>query len=178
MFVDIVLLAPTLRLEPWPRPLPAPLVERCTGYLLGDSLMLLSPPQIARISTAYGATDLPPGDTDAQLVLEVWSGQRRVRLALRESWLARGILLGRNPEKCSHPALADVLSSEQVSRCHLFLRREEDRVVFYDTASSFGVCVHDDLIHRVSIPATAAGVNPEHIVLSLTDDVFVTLHAR
>jgi len=28
----------------------------------------------------------------------------------------------------------------------------------------------------VAIPATADAVNPERVVLSLTDDVFVTLH--
>ncbi len=216
MLVDIVPLAPTVRLALWSQPLPEPLAEHCTAFILGDSLLLVAPvtgkeiagaglhvtpsiaahlerhasakprptepPRCTRVSTAYTATDLPPAsDGSARLVLEVRSSDRAVRLHVQEAWLARGILLGRNPDKCSHVALADALSSDHVSRCHVFLRREEDDVVFYDTASTSGVCVDDELVRRVRIPAPLSAangygeVNPEGVVLSLTDDVFVTL---
>jgi hypothetical protein len=132
------------------------------------------------------ADDQPTGP----LALEVRSEDAAVTIHLREDWLAQGIVLGRSELKCSHAALSAVLSSLSVSRCHLFLRREDDAIVFYDTASTFGVSVGDQQVRRVAIPAPlsvlasdagpdvrTATVNPARVVLLLADEVSVTLTA-
>lgn len=223
--LDIVALAPTMRIAPWPRPLPGGLAERSTALVLGDSLLLVAPvtrseqhteifiaPEPAsklgvkprpeappaqahrrtRITSAAPAESLPAGDDlpdDARLVLEVRNDGERVRIGLREPWLVGGIVLGRNTEKCSHASLARVLASPEVSRCHLYLRREQDDIVFYDTASTSGVHLSEDeeaeAVRRFVVPAPRAKleggstfvVNPERTWLWLTPDVRVTLYA-
>ena len=100
-------------------------------------------------------------------------------------------MLGRSELKCSHVALAAVLKSDNVSRCHLFLRREADAVVFYDTASTAGVFVGDEQVRRFAIPAPLdvlapdadpqvrnAAVNPARVILQLTEEVSVRLLAN
>lgn len=129
--------------------------------------------------------DLSVADApDAKLRLQVTFGDQRVTVALREAWLEAGLLLGREDRKCSHPALGAALSSNDVSRCHVYLRREGDAIVFYDTASTWGLHMKDELVRRIAIPAPVscldsedaqAKVNPERLTLDLTDRVSVTL---
>lgn len=121
---------------------------------------------------------------DAQLWLRVEFGERRVTIGVREAWLNAGLLLGRAEGKNSHPALAAALGSDEVSRCHVFLRREGDVIAFYDTASTWGLRVHGRPVRRVTIPAPTSAfgsaafvhaVNPERVSLALTEHVFLTL---
>jgi hypothetical protein len=233
--LDIVALAPTIKIAPWPRTLPRPLADRCAGLALGDSLLLVAPvahgdrpadvfiapepasklaanlrvtapmldthasanangypsSRLTRISSAAPALRLPPGEDladDARLVLEVRDDSVRVRIGLREPWLIGGIVIGRNQEKCSHASLARVLTPLEVSRCHLYLRREQDEIVFYDTASTCGVYLSDydedaEPIRRFVVPAPRAAlerggyvVNPTRTWLWLTPEVRVTLY--
>lgn len=147
----------------------------------------------ARVTVAPSLFDVPLAPAqDAPLALEVRNGLMTVRLPIQETWLDRGVLLGRHPEKCSHSALAQVLAHEEVSRCHAFLRREGDTVVFYDTASTFGLQVGGLPVRRVAVPAPqllAAGeqvdvsaieheINPQGIVVRLSSAVSVTLLAN
>jgi hypothetical protein len=121
------------------------------------------------------------------LALSVRTDERSVSVGVREDWLEQGLILGRKPEKCSHRAFHDLLSEDDhISRCHLYLRREADEVVFYDTASTSGLWLGEECVQRVAIPAPraacegagdAALINPEHVVIALTDRVSVTLTA-
>jgi hypothetical protein len=98
--------------------------------------------------------------------------------------------LGRAEEKCSHAALAKALSSNEVSRCHVYFRLENNTVAFYDTASIAGLMVNDHPVRRFSVPAhlkafdaelpgdvRASLVNPDRVWISLTDDTQFTLLA-
>ena len=146
-------------------------------------------PLRTRITMAPSLSDMPSVDpADEGLFLEVRNKATSVCIALREEWLACGLLIGRSPGKCSYAALAHVLAHPEISRCHLFLRREDDSVVFYDTASTWGVVVNDKDVRRVCIPAPRprseapngareAAINPEGLSLQLSADVFITLRA-
>jgi len=234
--LDIVALAPTMRVGVWPRPLPAVLAGRCTALVLGDSLLLVAPieraegvaevfmaPDVAsglppqrrpqpvaqrqrasagsaesadslshstRISMAMPSDALPDAADacDAELVLEVCSDDGSVRVPLREPWLVGGIVLGRNADKCSHSSIARLLTSPEVSRCHLYLRREHNEIVLYDTASTSGVRLGEDdeeLVRRVAVPAPLGAlargnpdaINPARIQLWLSTDVRLTIFA-
>jgi hypothetical protein len=226
ILLDVVALAPTMRIAPWPRPLPAALADACSALMLGDALLLVAPvtrgerraevtlaPDPAsqlrapmrgaarsqlphawsdhtRISSAAPALSLPDGDdtaADVAFTLEVRDEHLRVRIGLREAWLVGGIMLGRNEEKNSHASLSRVLTADGVSRCHLYLRREHDDIVFYDTASTNGLHTSNDEtaepIRRFVIRAATGGkqapmtVNPDRTWLWLTSSVRVTLYA-
>ena len=227
--LDVVALAPTMRIASWPEPMPQTLAGRCTPLVLGDALLLVAPmisdehlPEVviapdpesqlaaaprsralpreerggerrdSRISTAIPADSLPEGEelaADAKLVLEVRDDEASVRIGLREPWLVGGIVIGRNTEKCSHASLARVLGSDEVSRCHLYVRREQDEIVFYDTASTSGVRLGEDdeeYIRRVAVPAPLGevaavdrdAINPERTQLWLSTDVRLTIYSR
>jgi len=108
-----------------------------------------SPPRSTFIREARALTELhDTGASEAAYILEVQRGDLRARLGLHEAWLAQGILLGRSPTKCSHPLLAEALSPVGISRSHLYLRREGDHVVFYDTASMGGVWIEEEQVYR------------------------------
>jgi len=234
--LDIVALAPTMRVGVWPRPLPAALAGRCTALVLGDSLLLVAPieraegvaevcmaPEVVsglapqprpqpvvqrqrangaiaesadcisrstRISIAMPSDALPAAADacDAELVLEVCSDDGSVRVLLREPWLVGGIVIGRNADKCSHSSIARLLTSPEVSRCHLYLRREHNEIVFYDTASTSGVRLGEDdeeFVRRVAVPAPLGAlargnpdaINPARTQLWLSTDVRLTIFA-
>jgi hypothetical protein len=144
-----------------------------------------------RVSSIHDLLSLRPDDQPTgPLALEVRSQDAAVTIHLREDWLGQGLVLGRSELKCSHAALAAVLKDERVSRCHVFLRREDDAVVFYDTASTAGIFVGEEQVRRIAIPAPlnvlafgadpearSASVNPRRVVLQLTHEVSVTLLA-
>lgn len=77
---------------------------------------------------------LEPGATRA-CTLRIEAGARRLRLALDEAALGRGVLLGRY-SRCDS---AHVFADDDISRVHVLVVRVEDDIVAIDTASTNGV---------------------------------------
>jgi hypothetical protein len=112
------------------------------------------PPRSTFIREARELLELhDAGTSEAAYTLEVRRGDLCARLGLLEAWLAQGILLGRSQAKCSHPLFSQVLSPAEISRSHVYVRREGDYVVFYDTASMGGVWIGAEQVHRAEVLA-------------------------
>jgi hypothetical protein len=145
------------------------------------------PPRSTFIREARALLELhDAGSAEAAYTLEVRRGDLCARLGLLEAWLAQGILLGRSQAKCSHPLFSQVLSPAEISRSHVYVRREGDYVVFYDTASMGGVWIGDEQVHRAQVLAPLscnmalrerqACMPP--LELSLPESVSISLRAR
>ncbi len=131
-----------------PDPMPEPIVEHCTGspYRVAASRPL-GTSHVSIVPRASMLDEVAPAARGVARITLVGS-RSSASLDLSDEMLDRGILVGRAP-KC-HVRLSPILDTS-ISRVHLLVLRERDRVFAFDLASMNGTFANHRRLRRIEL---------------------------